>query len=104
MNEEYITRKEHEIFEAKIEAEDKRQNKRIDVLEETVKQIQDLTISVKEMTVSINNMAATLERQVNRLDAIEKEPAENWKKAVWIVLSALIGAAVGALLRGGIAS
>ena len=98
----YVTWEVHKEFATRIEAEDNRQNKRIDVLEETVKQIQDLTISVKEMTNSINNMAATLERQVNRLDAIEREPAENWKKAVWLVLSTLIGAAVGALLRGGV--
>lgn len=98
----YVTWEVHKEFATRIEAEDNRQNKRIDVLEETVKQIQDLTISVKEMTNSINNMAATLERQVNRLDAIEREPAENWKKAVWLVLSTLIGAAVGAFLRGGI--
>ena len=47
-----ITRAEHEEFRRRIEAEEHRQNRRLEELEETVRQIQALTISVEKMAVS----------------------------------------------------
>ena len=101
----YITRNEHNVFAEKIEAEEERQNHRISELETTVKQIQQLTISVEKMAVNIeamvksqNNMASSLEKQGQRLDAIEREPAQKWEKAVWLVIAALIGAGITAIL------
>ena len=97
----YITRAEHNAFAEKIDAENDRQNHRISALEENVKQIQALTISVEKMAVNMesmvrsqNDMTRSLEKQGERLDAIEKEPAEKWSKAVWIIISVVITAAV----------
>lgn len=99
---EYISREEHKEFAERIDAENERQNKRLSSLEETVKEIQRLTIAVERMAVSMEAMTKEIASQGQRLDAIEKEPADKWKNAVWIVVSALIAAAVGALVRGGI--
>lgn len=99
---EYISREEHKEFAERIDAENARQNKRLSSLEETVKEIQRLTIAVERMAVSMEAMTKEIASQGQRLDAIEKEPADKWKNAVWIVVSALIAAAVGALMRGGI--
>lgn len=99
---EYISREEHKEFAERIDAENERQNKRLSSLEETVKEIQRLTIAVERMAVSMEAMTKEIASQGQRLDAIEKEPADKWKNAVWIVVSALIAAAVGALMRGGI--
>ena len=68
------------------------QNKRLDALEENVKQIQSLTISVEKMAVSIEQMTKELSKQGERLEAIEKEPAQKWKQASWIVLSVILTA------------
>ena len=68
------------------------QNRRIDALEENVKQIQSLTISVREMAVNIGQMTRELAKQGERLEAIEKEPGQKWKQATWIVLSVIITA------------
>ena len=99
---EYISREEHKEFAERIDAENERQNKRLSSLEETVKEIQRLTIAVERMAVSMEAMTKEIASQGQRLDAIEKEPADKWKNAVWIAVSALIAAAVGALVRGGI--
>ncbi len=99
---EYISREEHKEFAERIDAENERQNKRLSSLEETVKEIQRLTIAVERMAVSMEAMTKEIASQGQRLDAIEKEPADKWKNAVWIVVSALIAAAIGALMRGGI--
>lgn len=98
----YITEEVHKEFATRVDAENQMQNKRIDKLEETVKEIQRLTIAVERMAVSMEAMTKEIASQGQRLDAIEKEPADKWKNAVWIVVSALIAAAIGALVRGGI--
>lgn len=99
---EYISREEHKEFAERIDAENERQNKRLSSLEETVKEIQRLTIAVERMAVSMEAMTKEIASQGQRLDTIEKEPADKWKNAVWVVVSALIAAAIGALMRGGI--
>lgn len=96
---EFVSMEVHKEFAERIEAEDNRQNRRIEKLEETVKEIQRLTISVERMAVSMEAMTKELASQGRRLDAIEKEPADKWKNAVWIIISALIAAAVGAAIR-----
>lgn len=65
--EETISRKEHEEFAKRIDEENHRQNRRIEVLEETVRQISDLTSTVKELAVNMKNM----------LTEQETEPEEN---------------------------
>lgn len=99
---EYITEEVHKEFATRVDAENQMQNQRIDKLEETVKEIQRLTIAVERMAVSMEAMTKEIASQGQRLDAIEKEPADKWKNAVWVVVSALIAAAIGALVRGGI--
>ena len=99
---EYITEEVHKEFATRVDAENQMQNQRIDKLEETVKEIQRLTIAVERMAVSMEAMTKEIASQGQRLDAIEKEPADKWKNAVWVVVSALIAAAVGALVRGGV--
>ncbi len=91
---EYVTLDLHNEYARRIEDENDRQNKRLSNLEDTVKQIQSLTISVNGMALSIERMVKQLERQGERLDAIEKEPADKWKKAVSLVVTMLITAVV----------
>ena len=88
----YITYEVHNEFAKRIEDENTRQNHRISELEENVKQIQELTVSVREMAVNISQMTKELSKQGERLEAIEKEPAQKWKQASWIVLSVILTA------------
>ena len=95
---EFLSIKVHEEFARRIEAEEDRQNHRLNNLEDTMRQLTDLTVAVREMATSMQGMKETLERQGQRLEVIEKEPADNWKKAVWLIVAAVIGFGIHALL------
>lgn len=99
MPDEYVTLAEHREFAKRIEDENGRQNHRLAKLEDAVQNIAKLTISVEKLAVSIDRMTAEQKEVSSRLSALEQEPAENWKKAVWIVITALIGGAVGYFLH-----
>ena len=92
-----ISRAEHEEFRRRIEAEEHRQNRRLEELEETVRQIQALTISVERMAVSMQAMADEQRRQGERLDQLEAEPGKAWKSLRAGLIGA-VAAAVGAAL------
>lgn len=53
MENQQISRAEHEEFRKRIEAEDNRQNRRIEILENSVQQLQELVTSVQTLA---NNM------------------------------------------------
>lgn len=96
-----MTRIEHIEFAKRVEAEENRQNHRIDVLEGTVKEFQRLAIGVEKLTVNLENMVKAQTDMNARLAKIEKEPADNWKLLVSGIIGAL-AAAIGAAIVGGL--
>ena len=95
---EEITRGEYEEVIKRVEAEEKRQNKRLDTLEESMATLTELTISIEKIATNIEVMQKELAKQGARLEKIEQEPAENWKKVVWLVIAALVGFGIHAVL------
>ena len=102
MDTQVISRQEHDEFDKRMDAENNRQNKRIERLEENVGQINALTTSVEKMAVNMGNMVTELGRQGERLENLEKEPAQTNKQIrmaiITSTISAVIGAVVGAIL------
>lgn len=94
----YIERPEHEEFVKRMEEEHRRTNKRIEILESTIAQIGDLTVSIKEMAVSMEHMVKEQKRQGEHLEKLENAPVDNWNKVKVGFLSALGGAAASALI------
>ena len=92
--EDAITRKEHEEFAKRIDEENHRQNRRIDALEETVRQISELTATVKELAVNMKNMLTEQEKQGDRLAKIEGKDGEMWRTIVTHILTAVVGGIV----------
>lgn len=92
--EETISRKEHEEFAKRIDEENHRQNRRIEALEETVRQISDLTSTVKELAVNMKNMLTEQEKQGERLSKIESKDGEMWRTVVTHILTALVGGVI----------
>lgn len=95
---EEITRGEYEETIKRIEAEDVRQNKRIENLEESIQTLTELTVSIERIATNIEVMQKELAKQGARLEKIEAEPGENWKKVVWLVIAALVGFGIHAVL------
>lgn len=96
---EYITRAEHAEFCARLDAENNRQNRRIEILEGTTKQISELTTSVQKLAMSVENMVKEQGRQGDRLEALENRDGEMWRKVTGYVLTTVIGIAIGFLAK-----
>ena len=92
---EYVTRAEHEEFRIRLDAENNRQNKRIDLLEKNEQQIQSLATSVEKLALNMENMLKEQERQGERLKALESRDGEMWRKVTGYVITAVIGIVVG---------
>lgn len=97
-----ITRAEHEEFRRtvnaeleKLEAEDTRLSKRVNVLESDNRQIQELTVSVQKLTDSIENMRQLQEDEGKRLNAIEGRDGEMWRKVMSYTVTAIISIVLG---------
>lgn len=93
-----ISRGEHEEFAKRIDAQEKRQDKRLEMLENTVREIGALTLSVQRLTQSLESMVEEQERQGRRLQALEDRDGEKWRKLMGYIATALTSGAVTLLL------
>lgn len=98
--EEYVTIAVHNEFADKIAREDDRQNHRISLLEESIKQIYILNTSVEKIVITLQTLTKEIGAQNERLKAIEEKPAQNWDKLVWAVGGAVVAAIVTFVLKG----
>lgn len=101
MSDEYMQRNEIEVLFGRVNDENARQNRRLDKLEEITEKINNLAESVSKLAVVMESMQKELEKHGRRLEAIEQEPAENWKSAVKTVITVLISAVVTYFLTHG---
>lgn len=90
-----ISREEHKEFVRRMDEANERQSKRISILEEEVRQISDLTISINRMSISIENMTVQLVEQGKRLQALENRDGEMWRKVTGYLITAVIGIVIG---------
>ena len=93
-----ISRGEHEEFAKRIDAQEKRQDKRLEMLENTVREIGALTLSVQRLAQSLESMGEEQERQGRRLQALEDRDGEKWRKLMGYIATALTSGAVTLLL------
>lgn len=94
-----ITRAEHEEFSHRIEDWERRQDKRLELLEENVREIGALTTSVEKLAQSVESMVKEQEKQGRRLDELEGRDGEMWRKVVGYIITAAVGILVGFLFR-----
>lgn len=96
--EDFVTKAVHEEFVKRMEEEDRRQNKRIEIIEEKQSQISDLVASVKVLAANVENIAKEINEQGIRLKEIEGKPAKRWEQLIGYVISALVTAAIAYFL------
>ena len=90
-----ITRAEHEEFKKRIEEENHRQNRRIELLEKSVQNINDLAMSVRELATNMKNMSEELRSQGEKLETLESRDGEMWRKVTGYIITAVVGIVVG---------
>ena len=96
------TKAQHEEFaklmkseNERLADENKRQNKRLDSLENTVRQIGSLTASVQELASSMKSMLKEQEKQGRRLETLEGRDGEMWRKIISHIATTIVGIVVG---------
>ena len=94
-----ITRAEHEEFRRRLEEENKRQDARIGILEDSVRQIGALATSMEKLAVSMQSMLKEQEKQDRRLETLEDRDGAMWRKIVAYGATALVGIFVGYVAR-----
>lgn len=92
-----ISRAEHEEFAKRLEEENRRQDKRISLLEDSIRQTNALTASVERLATNMENMAKEQEKQGKRLETLEGRDGEMWRKIVGYCVTAIIGIVIGFL-------
>ena len=90
-----ITRAEHEEFRRRLEEENRRQDKRIELLEDNMRELNQLTASVGKLATSIESMVKEQEKQGKRLEVLEGRDGEMWRKVVGYIITAVIGIVIG---------
>ena len=90
-----ITRAEHQEFRKRIEEENKRQNCRINKLEDTFEKINSLATSTEKLATSMEAMLKEQEEQGGRLKILEERDGEKWRKVVGYIVTAVVGIVVG---------
>ncbi len=94
-----VTRAEHEEFARRMEAENQRledennrQNRRLDLLEENVHEMSSLATSVEKLATNMEGMLKEQEKQGKRLETLESRDGEMWRKVTSYVLTCVVGA------------
>lgn len=94
-----ITRAEHEEFRRRIEEENKRQDKRIEILEENAKRIEGLNSSIEKLALNMENMLKEQLKQGKRLEVLEARDGEMWRKVVSYAITVIVGIVIGFLFK-----
>lgn len=92
-----ITRGEHEEFRRRMEEDHGRTNKRLSILEETVKRIGELTVSIEKLATNMQNMTDVQKEQGQKLEALEARDGQMWRKVVGHLVTSIISIIVGYL-------
>lgn len=90
-----ITRAEHEEFRRRLEEENRRQDKRIELLEDNIRELNSLTASVGKLASSIESMVKEQEKQGRRLETLEDRDGAMWRKVVAYGATAIVGIFIG---------
>ncbi len=101
-----ISRAEHEEFRRSMElanenlaSENRRQNRRIDVLEENAKQNTAMVANVERLAVNMENMLKVQESQGERLKTLEGRDGEMWRRTAGYVITAVLGILTGYVFK-----
>ena len=92
-----------EVTKAEIERlhdEERRQNKRLDLLEQNVETQHSIAMSVQKLAINMEQMLEEQKEQGKRLDKLESEPAENWSSMKRTIFNTIVGAIAGVLASG----
>lgn len=92
---EFLLKSVHDEFAKRIEEENHRQNKRIEVIEDHVCEITKIATNVEKLAINMEHMVGELKDQGIRIKTLEDRDGEMWRKVVAYFLTAVISATIG---------
>ena len=90
-----ITRAEHEEFRRRIEEEEHRHNRRLEVIEGNIAELMKLTASIERLATNMENMVKEQERQGDRLETLEARDGKKWRQVSGYVITTIVGIVIG---------
>lgn len=91
----FLLKSVHEEFAKRVEEENHRQNKRIEVIEDHVCEITKIATNVEKLAINMEHMVGELKDQGVRIKTLEDRDGEMWRKVVAYFLTSIISAIVG---------
>lgn len=91
----FMLKSVHEEFAKRIEDENHRQNKRIEVIEDHVCEITRIAANVEKLAINMEHMVGELKDQGIRLKALEDRDGEMWRKLVSHIATSIISIILG---------
>lgn len=88
-----------ELANENLASENRRQNRRLDILEENAKQNTAMVANVERLAVNMENMLKVQEQQGDRLEALESRDGEKWRSAAGYVLTVVLGIVIGFVFK-----
>ncbi|MBQ2663106.1 MAG: hypothetical protein IJH36_03075 [Clostridia bacterium] len=79
---------------ATVEQENKSFNRRLGNLEKLTESVHTIANEIKNMRGDVNDIT-------QRVNEIEKKPSKRWETVITALITALVGAAIGYVFRGG---
>lgn len=76
----------------------KSNTKRLDEVEQEVKENRELTVAVKEIATEMKHLREEQSGMNERLKIIEEKPSRNWDKIVTTIIGTVVGALAGGII------
>ena len=96
----YLTVELHKEYEKRMDEEHERISHRLTAVEESVREIGRLTVSVEKMAVSMENMSKEQAKMGDRLTEIENKPVKRYEAIITAVLTGIVGILIGLVSAG----
>lgn len=96
----YVTRKEYEEHNRRMEDEHRRMNRRLEIAEENYAQLTELTLCVKTQTMTLDSMSKKVDKQGEQIEKIVNEPVNQVHRIKEKAIDTVVGILVGALVVG----
>mgnify|MGYP001623803990 CR=1 FL=1 len=83
-----------------VEQRSKSNTKRIDKIDKQIEEMHELMQTVASLTTEIKYMRKEFNEGLSRITRLEQKPVENYNKIVMYIITTILGALLGAMVKG----
>lgn len=95
-----IARAEYEEHNRRMDDEHRRMNRRIEALEEEVREFKMISSNVERLATNMESMIVEQKKQGERLATLERGPGDTWNRIKSKALDTGVGLVCGAIITG----